>query len=128
MYVANKAVPGMAEKVRRISLHSRPQMLAKLDKRSREARVMQRAIDELTAHVGSPSVVERRLIERAARLELFLAKLDERAGPDCVLSERDARQALAWENTYRRTLVALGIEPRRQREPTLGEIVTGVAR
>lgn len=119
----------MGNKIRRISLHSRPEVLAKLDKRSREARVMQRVIDELTEHVGgAPSVIERRLIERAARLELFLAKIDERAGPDCVLSERDARSALAWENAYRRTLRELGIEPRRHVEPTLGEIIMGTAR
>ena len=53
----------------------------------------------------------------------FLAKIDARAGPDCVLSERDARQALAWENTYRRTLQALGLVPRANQAPRLHEVL-----
>jgi hypothetical protein len=55
--------------VAQIGPYSRPHMLAKIDGRTKESRLMAAARDELTRHVGgSPSHVQRVLIERAARL------------------------------------------------------------
>ena len=68
------------------------------------------------------------MIERVAWLEFHMDAMDAKALERGVISERDGREYLAWVNAYRRSLVALGVEPRRQREPTLGEIVSGAAR
>jgi hypothetical protein len=85
--------------------------LAKLDGRRKEARLMRAMRDELIAHIGgAPSVVERRLIDRAAVLALRLAIMDARA-PDGRLSEKDAREYMCWNNGYARMLQTLGLKP-----------------
>jgi hypothetical protein len=72
-------------------------LLANLDWRTREAKVLVAARDELTRHVGSPNSVQRVLIERAARLSLFIEMMDAKAFEAGTMSERDSRQYLAWE-------------------------------
>ncbi|WP_429820286.1 hypothetical protein [Ensifer sp. B1-9] len=86
-------------------------MLAKLDGRRREARLMQNVRDELTRHVGGkPTAPQKALIERAAWLSLHCALMDakllEGEGP---LSERDSREYLAWSNSLTRCLRSLGM-------------------
>lgn len=101
--------------------YSRPHSLAKLDGRRREAKLMQETIRELTEHVGgSPSVVQRRLIQRAAVLALRLAMMDAKA-PDGSLSEKDAREYLCWNNAYIRTLSTLGIVSVPKPQPSVRE-------
>ncbi len=97
-----------------------------LDRRTREARALQATTDELTAHVGgSPSATQTRQITRAARLELHMAMMDARADQNGgMLSDRDARQYLAWNNSYRLILRDLGLEKRAAREPTLQEYLS----
>jgi hypothetical protein len=91
-----------------IGPYSRPPALARLDQRTREAKLLREATADLTAHVGGkPSAVQRRLIERAAMLALRLALMDAKE-PHGGLSERDAREYLCWNNAYVRTLAALG--------------------
>ena len=76
----------------------------------------------LVGHVGgAPSAVERALIARAARLALYVELMDERSLPTGQMSERDARQRLAWENTLRRTLVALGLKGAAPKAPSLAD-------
>ncbi len=97
--------------MRQLGPHSRPNVLAKLDGRRREARLMQSVRDELTQHVGGkPTAPQRALIERAAWLSLHCALMDakllEGEGP---LSERDSREYLAWSNSLTRCLRSLGM-------------------
>ena len=78
----------------------------------------------LVAHVGgAPTATQRILIGRAARLMLQLELMDRKTGGG-DLSEREGRQALAWENTLRRTLQALGLERRAAAQPTLAELLS----
>jgi hypothetical protein len=109
-----------SEKIRRIGPHSRPHVLAKLDQRTREARYLRETVAALTEHVGTPTVVQRMLIQRAAALSLKLALLD--AEP--TLSEHDMRAYSAWQNHLRLTLRELGATTPAQAEPqSLAELV-----
>jgi hypothetical protein len=85
-------------------------MVAGLDPASPEAEFLQGARRDLTAHVGgAPSCVERILIDRCARLMLFLELRDRRALKNGVMSERDSRTYLSWNNSLRLGLKELGI-------------------
>lgn len=110
----------------RIGPYSRPTALAKLDGRTREARLMRQVRAELTAHVGgNPSATQRQLIERCAWLSLHVAQLDARTAEGRALTDHDSRQYLAWSNTLTRTLRQLGLEGRKQRPPTLQDLIAG---
>jgi hypothetical protein len=66
---------------------------------------------ELTAHVGgNPNNVQKALIERAARLTLYVEMMDARALAAGTMSERDSRQYLAWSNALRLCLRDLGVK------------------
>lgn len=99
--------------MREIGPHSRPNVLAKIDGRRREARLMQTVRDELTEHVGgNPSATQKALIERAAWLTLHVSLMDQKLmeqGDGATLSERDSRQYLAWSNSLTRTIRQLGV-------------------
>lgn len=101
--------------MREIGPHSRPNVLAKLDGRRREARLMQTVREEFTEHVGgNPTATQRALIERAAWLTLHVSLMDQKLleqGEGATLSERDGRQYLAWSNSLTRTIRELGIKP-----------------
>jgi hypothetical protein len=94
----------------RIGPHSRPHRLLRLDGRTREAKIMAATRAELTVHIGgNPSSVQRTLIERAARLGLYLEMLDAKGLAAGGLTERDSRQYIAWSNGLRLVLRELGI-------------------
>jgi hypothetical protein len=77
-------------------------MLAKLDRRTKEARLLEEARASLTRHVGgAPNDVQRVLIERAARLQVFIETMDKQALKDGTMSERNSRQYLAWVGALR---------------------------
>ncbi|MEK1928492.1 MAG: hypothetical protein AAAC47_01670 [Pararhizobium sp.] len=111
-----------------IGPYSRPSVLAKLDGRTREARLMQTVRDDLTAHIGGrPSATQKALIDRAAWLQLHVSLMDaktlEDGGP---LSERDSRQYLAWSNSLTRIMRDLGADqpknkPKRSLQDLLAE-------
>ena len=106
-------------KVRKIAAYSRPEVLSKLDGRTREARVMQRVKADLVQHVGGkPSPTQSALIERAAWLTLHIALMDARISElGEQPSERDGRQYLAWSNTLTRTLLAIGTKAKNEERP-----------
>ncbi len=106
-----------------LSPHSRRHRLAMLDGRTREARLLKAATDELTEHVGgNPSATQARQIARAARIELHMAMMDARSDQNGgVMTDHDSRQYLAWVNSYRLILRDLGLERRGPRQPTLAE-------
>ena len=115
----------------RVGPYSRPPSLARLDQRTREARLLADTRAELTAHLGgAPSATQRALIDRAAWLTLRMALMDAK-GADGHLSERDGREYLAWSNSLTRALVALGLQAATARPMTLpetGPTATGAGR
>jgi hypothetical protein len=86
-------------------------LLEGMDWRSREGQVLIAARAELTAHVGGhPNNVQKALIERAARLTLYVEMMDARALAAGTMTERDSRQYLAWSNALRLCLRDLGVK------------------
>jgi len=107
-----------------IGPYSRPHTLAKLDGRTREARLMRDARTELTAHLGgTPSATQRALIEQAAQLRLRLATMDRQFVETGAMTEHSSRTYLAWSNSYSRLLRQLGLAGAKERPPTLAEIL-----
>ncbi len=106
--------------MRSIGPYSRNKTLARLDGRRSEAKFMKETVEELTAHLGGKvSVVQRRLIERAAVLALRLQLMDAK-NPDGEMTEKNAREYMCWNNAYVRLLTALGVQPAKAR-PLTGE-------
>jgi hypothetical protein len=102
--------------------YSAPNALAKLDGRTREARLMQQVRKELTEHVGgSPSATQRALIERAVNISVRLAVMDQRFAETKTQTEHDSRTYLAWSNSLTRTMRALGLKGASNRTPTLAD-------
>lgn len=97
--------------MREIGPHSRPNVLAKLDGRRREARLMQSFRNELTDQMGGkPDAAQRALIDRACWLHLHVSLFDAKLVEDdgTPLSERDGREYLAWSNALTRILSKIG--------------------
>ena len=108
----------MTEKARHIGPYSRPNVLAKLDRRTKIARLYDSVVSDLTAQFGgAPSATQRALIQRAAWLSLRVALLDAKIGAG-EFTERDSRHYLAWSNSLTRTLARLGLESADDAEPS----------
>jgi hypothetical protein len=102
--------------------------LWKLDGRTREAALMRRVRGELIAHCGGrPTVVQNALIERAVILSLRVAQIDAKLVAGETLTLHDSNAALAWNNSLRRTLVALGVQEKAAPQPTLQETLAAIA-
>jgi hypothetical protein len=84
-----------------------------IDGRSREGRFLRAYERQLTEHVGgSPSIVQRCLIDRAARLALHLELMDERSlAGDHVFTTHDHLHYVSWSNALARLLARLGLQP-----------------
>lgn len=111
-----------------IGPYSKPGPLARLDQRTKEAKLMQGTRAELTAHVGgSPSVTERALIEMAVQLNLRIAAMDRKYAETGAMTELDTRTYLAWVNSLSRLLLRLGLKATvaDHRSPSLSEIIAG---
>jgi hypothetical protein len=88
-----------------------------LDARTLEGKTERRAIRELTEHVGgNPTFPQQVLITRAARLLVMVEHMERHLIESDEMSDWASRQMLAWVNTLRRTLQALGMD-RPQRAP-----------
>jgi hypothetical protein len=86
-------------------------LLEGIDWRTREGQTLIATRAELTAHVGgNPNNVQKALIERAARLTLYIEMMDARALAAGTMTERDSRQYLAWSNALRLCLRDLGVK------------------
>jgi hypothetical protein len=81
--------------------------------RSREGRFLRTYEAMLTEHIGGrPSVVQRAMICRAARMALHLELMDERSLVDGhAFGQHDYQHYVSWSNGLTRTLARLGIEP-----------------
>jgi hypothetical protein len=92
--------------------YSRNATLAKLDGRTREARLVESLRAELTAHVGgAPSTTQRVLIDQAAQLQLRLALMDKDTDKIGTMTERNQVQYLAWSGALTRLLRQIGLKP-----------------
>lgn len=91
--------------------YSRADALAKMDRRSVEARILREVRTDLTAQVGGkPSAAQRALIDRVAWLTLHIAQIDAKTAEGRAMTEYDARQYLAWCNTLAKTLTKIGLK------------------
>jgi len=107
---------------------NRPVALAKLDQRTKEAKLLRETLRDLTRHVGGhPSATQRALIERAAWLTLHVVQLDAKAADNGGMSDHSARQYLAWSNSLTRTLRELGLKGLAEHAPTLAEVIAAPA-
>jgi hypothetical protein len=105
--------PCYIAQMRSIRPYSRPDVLAKIDGRTREARLLKSTIGELTAHVGGkPSAVQVALIGQLAQLRLRIAVMDRKMAEDGAgeMTPHDERTYLAWHNSYTRGLHRLGVK------------------
>jgi hypothetical protein len=111
-------------KIPAIGPHSRGHILAKLDQRTREARLMRQTRSDLLAHLGNaPSATQRALIDQAVSLKLHIALMDRKAAETGgVMSERDGRQYLAWANAFSRLLRQIGMKGVTERPRSLADI------
>ncbi len=106
----------------RVCAYSRPSVLAKLDGRTREARLLAEVRADLTSHVGGqPSATQRRLIERASWLSLHVAQFDAKAAEGGGLTAHDHRTYLAWSNTLTKLLRHLGMKGAAAKPRSLAE-------
>jgi hypothetical protein len=131
LLIENFAPPSPPER-KRVGPYSRGLHRAAIgqcvDGRSREGRFLRAYEAMLSRHVGNgASSVQRALITRAARLALYVEMMDERALSQGGMSERDSATYLAWSNSLRRTLVALGIEGAAERPPSLADVTAQIA-
>jgi hypothetical protein len=96
----------------------RPHRLAKIDGRTKIAKLMRETRATLTAHVGGePSATQRALIERVVWLTLKCSLTDAKiaAGTD---TDYDSKSYLAWSNALRRALRDLVCsQPRQSSRP-----------
>jgi hypothetical protein len=106
-------------KVRDLGPYSHSNRVARVDRRTKYARLMQEVQAELLEHIGQPpNPVERMLIERAAVLSLRLAQIDKKIFAEQEFTILDNNQAVAWQNALTRTLVALGVHREAARNGT----------
>jgi hypothetical protein len=88
-------------------------VLGAIDGRSREGRFLLVYESQLTEHCGGhPNIVQRALINRAARLALHLELMDERSlAGDHIFTTHDHLHYVSWSNALARLLARLGLEP-----------------
>jgi hypothetical protein len=96
---------------------SRDQSLTAIDRRTKPGRVLKATINELVAQIGDPSPAQRLIIQSAALKAVRLSLLTENLLGGDVLAEGSDHHALAWLNSLRLDLVALGLE--RREKPVL---------
>src|SRR5204863_8557833 len=94
----------------KLGAYSKEIILARPDKRTREARLLKQMRQELSQHLGGkPTPMQRALIERAAMLQLRCAKFDEKI-INGSFSDYDSKAFLASSNSLTLTLKALGLQ------------------
>jgi hypothetical protein len=94
---------------------SRDESLATMDNRTRAGRVMKGVVRQLSEQIGSPTPAQGLLIQSAALKATRLSLLSEQLLAGAPPSEGSDHHALAWLNSLRLDLCALGLE-RRERQ------------
>jgi hypothetical protein len=90
-----------------------------LNGNSREAKFIKAYEQMLVAHVGGcPSVIQRQLITRAARLACHLELWDERTIPNGgAVTATGHNHYISWSNCLARTLARLSLQPAAKSDP-----------
>lgn len=102
---------GRQGKKYRIRPYSRATGLAKVNRSTREGQALEHFMAELSEHVGGkPTVAEQMLIEEAAMIKLRLALMAPQMITAKSMSTARHNEYLAWQNTLRRHLSALGLK------------------
>jgi hypothetical protein len=97
-------------KAYRIKPYSPTHMLAKLDRRTKEARLLEEVRADLIRHIGGqPTVTQRHVIERCAWLSLRVALLDRKMATGSF-SPHDNREFLACSEALTKLLAKLGFK------------------
>jgi hypothetical protein len=105
-----------------ISPHYTANTLAKLDGRTREARLMRETRAALVAHVGgTPSATQAVLIDRCVQLTLRVAAMDRKFAESGSMTQHDSNFYLAWSNSLSRALRDLGMKATGRKALTLTE-------
>ncbi len=112
----------IAPRRRHIGPLSRASTLAKLDRRTKEARHVAAVIADLTKHIGNPSATEALLIQRCAWLSLRVALFDEQIAAGGDLSAHAFNAYTAWSNALVRALARLGLKGVEAKPPSLADI------
>lgn len=101
-------------RARRLSPHSRPSRIARLDKRSCEHRRLQQIRDEWLQHLGGQATVgQMTLVEVIATSTLFAELIEREAFQrhGGIMPERLAKQHGAYLNARSRAARQLGLKP-----------------
>jgi hypothetical protein len=104
----------MASRRKKPGPFSRDQALANPDRRTRAGRVMKTVVAELMEHLGDASAPQRLLVQSAALKSVRLALLTDQLLDGTPMAEGSDHHALAWLNSLRLDLQALGLERRNQ--------------
>lgn len=83
----------------------------------------------LTEHVGGkPSITQRALISRGARIALHLELMDERSlAHGHAFGPHDHNYYVSWSNSLARILARLGLEPAAAKPMTLDQHLAELA-
>jgi len=111
-----------------IGPYSNPDAIAKLDRRTKEARLLRKVRDDLHDHLGGNlTVTQKAMVERAAMLTLHISLMDAKALEGGGLTERDSRQYLAWNNALMKVMKAMGTEKPKAKPsaPSLRDFIGG---
>ena len=109
---------------RKVGPWSRTHVLATIDCRTQVGRHMKALSLELAGHVGTPTVAQRVLIQQAAvksaKLGMLVDKILSDSEPDVDLA---TRCYLAWSNSLRRDLEALGLKQPEKQVPAIADFL-----
>jgi hypothetical protein len=109
---------------RRIGPFCRDKTLTMIDRRSRAGRFWAACEKELIDHVGGTPTPAQRLIIQAATLKATrMALLSDMLLSGDTPSEGSDHHALAWLNSMRLDLQALGLEPKVIKTPQLADLI-----
>jgi hypothetical protein len=109
----------------RLGPYSRPHALTTVDGRCRVARTIREFAQALVAHVGEPTAAQNVIIRQAsikhAKLLMLTDQILEGTEPDLDCA---SRTYLAWSNSLRRDLEALGLDRPEKKMPRLADVLT----
>jgi hypothetical protein len=109
---------------KKLGPYSRAHHLASVDGRSQVGRYIQDLSRDLARHVGDPSPAQRVLIKEAAIKSARLGLLVDRILSDSNLDYDCAtRTYLAWSNSLRRDLEALGLQKPEAKLPAIADYI-----
>lgn len=109
---------GTRKRPRKIGPYSKPDCVLNADRRTREGAYAKAVRDNLTAHVGGePSAAEQLLIDSTTVLAVVTSIMGNAILEDSADAPARTATFLAWNNTLRRNLEALGIKSKAKALP-----------